>query len=60
MHDNRKVVTITMPDGTVRRRLARLCKPDRRSSDYVNKVHLGDVQGRVCPRCGVHHRGPCQ
>lgn len=58
-HDNRRVITIVHPDGTETRRVATVCRPDRRRPDWANRLHTGDIQGPECLRCAVHHDGSC-
>jgi hypothetical protein len=57
----RKVVALEMPDGTVVKRLIKVCRPDRRRPDYVNRLFTGGVDAPVCRRCGQpdHRAGGC-
>ena len=57
MADNRKVVTVVCPDGTIIKRLAKVCKADQRAPDLINKLCTGRVRGPRCRRCGIveHH-----
>lgn len=60
--DNRRVVTITLDDGTEVRRLVPVLPPDRRRPDWMNRLHTGATQGVRCRVCGVYHpprRHPC-
>jgi hypothetical protein len=54
----RRVVTLTLPDGTTLRRLIKVCPPDQRRPDYANRLHTGHARV-ACVVCGNGSQGRC-